>query len=287
MTPTPLLPGMRRFLYVACGLVLLAGGDLFIFTEQTDRLFGWTIASRMSASFLGAAYLSASVVEYQAARQKVWANARLGFVAVLVFTTLTLIVTLLHIGQFHFSSSHFLARLAAWFWLFIYVSVPLVMLALLRRQLRQPRHDPPRALPVPRPTLMMLGVQGATMLIIGSLLLLAPDTAAEFWPWPLTDLTARAIGAWLVAIGAAAGHALIERDAARLSVGILTYTVFGALELVNLARYGSEVHWGSPSTWVYLGFVVTILVFGAGSLVSIRTRTSERSLSLSDKRIRR
>ena len=43
--PTPLLPLMRRLLYVAAALVFLAGIPLFVFPTRTDRYFAWTIDS--------------------------------------------------------------------------------------------------------------------------------------------------------------------------------------------------------------------------------------------------
>jgi hypothetical protein len=35
--------------------VLLAGLQLFVFATETDRFFAWTIASPLTAAFLGAA----------------------------------------------------------------------------------------------------------------------------------------------------------------------------------------------------------------------------------------
>ena len=38
-------------------------------------------------------------------------------------------------------------------------------------------------------------------------LLIAPTAVMALWPWTLTALTGRAIGAWLIGLGIAAGHA--------------------------------------------------------------------------------
>ncbi len=264
---TPLLPGMRMLLWIASGLVVLAGIDLFVLTDHTDRTFAWTIDSGMTAAFLGAGYLSAFSIEYLGARRRTWADARLAVPAVLVFTLLTLIATLLHLGKFHLSSPHVLARLAAWLWLMIYVSVPLMMIVLLWRQSRLPRRDPPRTAPLPGPVVWIVGAQAATMLVVGALLFVAPDTVARVWPWPLTQLTGRAVGAWVFAVGVAAAHATIERDAVRVSIAAPAYALFGALELVAVTRYGGEMRWDSPSAWMYVVFLVTVLAMGAGGVV--------------------
>ena len=67
---------MRRLLFTAAVLVLLAGIELFAFTGRTDRFFAWTIASPLSAAFLGAGYWAAVAIEALAGRQRLWANAR-------------------------------------------------------------------------------------------------------------------------------------------------------------------------------------------------------------------
>ena len=61
---------MRRLLYVAAALVFLAGIPLFVFPERTDRYFAWTVDSRMTSVFLGAAYWSAIGLELAAARAR-------------------------------------------------------------------------------------------------------------------------------------------------------------------------------------------------------------------------
>src|SRR5207244_4892791 len=91
----PLAAGLRRLLLVASGLVFLAGVPLFLGTEHTDLYFAWTIAPPLIAAFLGAAYWASCLLELLSAREQTWARARLAVPAVLVFTTLMLVATLL------------------------------------------------------------------------------------------------------------------------------------------------------------------------------------------------
>src|SRR5258707_2712798 len=106
----PVTAGMRRMLYVAAALVFLAGIPLFLLTEHTDRFFAWTIQSHLTAAFLGAAYWASFVLEILAARQRLWTRARSAVPAVLIFTALTLVVTLLHLDRFHFNAPELLTR---------------------------------------------------------------------------------------------------------------------------------------------------------------------------------
>lgn len=135
--------GMRRMLWTAAGLVLAQGTILVAAHNATVRYFAWTIAVPVTAGFLGAGYLSAAVLEAAAARQATWQRARIAVPGVLAFTTLTLVVTLVHLAKFHLLAGAAVTRALAWGWLAIYVGVPPVLAFLWWRQAR--------AVPGPRP----------------------------------------------------------------------------------------------------------------------------------------
>ena len=257
--------GMQRLLLVAAGLVSMAGLTLFLRSEDTHRYFAWRIASPLTASSLGAAYWAALFLEILCAREKVWARARIATAGVLVFTALTLVATLIHIDRFQFDSPELPAQVAAWAWLAIYIFVPLVMVGLLVVQFRQPGTDPMRELPVPSVGLMVLATWAGVFLCLGTVLFVAPSQAHRLWAWPLTPLTSRAVGAWLVGIGVGSVHAMWERDLIRLRPGLLAIFVLGVLEFVALARYGDEVDWASAAAWLYvaaLGSFIAASLYG-------------------------
>ncbi|MBI1801488.1 MAG: hypothetical protein HYR71_07660, partial [Chloroflexi bacterium] len=107
-----------------------------------------------------------------------------------------------------------------------------------------------------------LGIHGAMMLVMGASLFVWPDAAGAVWPWKLTTLTGRAVGAWLLGIGLAAAQVTIENDWRRLVPIFAAYPVLGALQLVALARYGQEVSWGTASAAIYLLFWLSVLAVG-------------------------
>jgi len=72
------------------------------------------------------------------------------------------------------------------------------------------------------------------------------------WPWPLTALTGRAVGAWLIGIGIAAGQATWENDRFRVQAVMVSFVAFSLLQLLALARYGNELAWESLSAWLYI-----------------------------------
>jgi len=264
---------MRWLLYTAAVLVLLAGLQLFVFTGRTGTFFAWTIANPLAAAFLGGGYWASVSIEALAGRQAVWANARIAVPTVFVFTVLTLAATLLHLGQFHLGN-HFAAgtRIVTWAWLAIYVLVPLLMLIVLTVQARTPGADPPRSAPLPRWLLATLAVQAIVLLGFGVALFAAPGHAAPLWPWKLTTLVAQATGAWLISLGVAAGHSLLERDKRRLRPAAVGYILLALLQAIALARYPHQFAWGSTSGRVYLVFLGAMLLTGAVGLATLTIR---------------
>src|SRR5437879_10242348 len=203
MTTSEVPPGvkalivpMRWLLYAASALVFLAGLQLTVFTEQTATYFAWTISRPfLTAAFLGASYSAAVPVEVIAARQSTWATARVAVPAIWLFTTLTLVTTLLHFDLFHFSSPVASAQAAAWFWLAIYAGVPVAMLLIWILQLRAPGSDPPRGPPAPTWMRFLVLGQGVGVLTVAVALFLAPYAIKGGWLWGLATVTARVLGA--------------------------------------------------------------------------------------------
>src|SRR5437667_7407909 len=266
----PVIAPMRWLLYAASSLVFLAGLQLSLLTEQTDTYFAWTIAPPLTAAFLGAAYWAAVPVELIAARETVWAKARVAVPAIWLFTILTLVATLVHFDRFHLSSPIASAQGAAWFWLAIYAGVPVAMLLIGWLQIRTPGGDPPRGPPAATWMRALVLGQGVGMLAFGVGLSAIPDIIAPSWPWPLTTLTARAIGAWLIGIGVAALHANRENDVSRIRPLAGGYTAFALLELVAIARSTGNVNWSAPAAWVHLAFLLSVLPLGLLTLFQPR-----------------
>jgi hypothetical protein len=255
-------------------LTALATNQLYVLSTHTDAYFAWTIRPPLTAAFLGAGYAAGLVLVLLGLRARAWAEARIAVVTVAVFSALTLLATVLHRDRFHFGADGAVARFAAWFWLGIYIVVPLALAVLIVLQQRRPGVDPPRRDPVPLWLAGAFAVQGLIMLVVGVALYVVPSTAKTLWPWPLTPLTARAVAAWLIAFGVAAVLTMVERDVSRLAAGAVAYTVFGVLQLLALLRYGDVGRWDSPAGIVYLVVLISVVPVGATGcwLVAARAR---------------
>lgn len=265
--------GMRRLFGVAGVLVALAGIQLFVLSERTDRYFAWTIDPPLTAAFLGASYWSSVLFQASAARERLWANARVAVPTVFTFTTLTLGVTILHLDRFHLGPEfETTTRAVTWAWIAIYAVVPVVMASLWWMQSGRPGGDPPPVAPLPGWIRAIVATQSAVLGLVGAALLIAPTATAGIWPWSLTALTGRAIGAWVLSLAVAAGHALVENCARRLRPAALGYIGFSVLQAWALFRYPEDFSWTSLPGVAYLVFLVSTLVVGITALQLNRPR---------------
>lgn len=269
--PEPLLRQTRVLLRVFSVLTCTAFVVLFLLATRTDQWFAWTIEPPATAAFLGAAYGAGCVLVLLAQRGRPWSGVRIPFLTVLVFTVLTLVATLAHLDRFHLDAAAPVPRFAAWFWLAVYVGVPPAMLVAWRRQEARGARQP-AAQRVPRALAVVLSVQAAALLVVATVLFVAPGRAGDLWPWELTPLTARVVAAWLGAFAVGTVVALRDGDLRRLELAAWAYVVLAAGELVVLARYAAVVRWDAPAAWGYLVFAVSVLACSAVVLSAVRRR---------------
>lgn len=257
----PFLNGLRS--PVVSPLTRFAIGlPLVLLTTETARTFAWTIEPPMTAGFLGANYWASAVLAVLAARESVWANGRVSVSVALVFAPLTTLATLIHLEQFHLDTFY------GWFWVAAYAIYPIQLAFFLRRQLAAPGGDPPRERPLATWVRVLWGVHAVALIPLGIALFVAPTWAGDLWPWPITPLSARVIGVWLLAFGVLAAHSLVENDLRRVRAGLLGAPFLGAMQVVMLVRFGDVLAWDAASAWIYVVFVASFFVLGAYGLVA-------------------
>jgi hypothetical protein len=260
-------PGMRTLLASFAALTALATGALYVLAENTSETFAWTIDPPLTAAFIGAGYAAGFVLVVLSLRDPVWAHSRVAVLTIFVFVVLTLVATLLHINRMHFDDDFggldALAKGAAWFWLVVYVVIPVAMAVLLVRQERTPGEDPPPNHPVPVALRFALALESAVLLVVGALIYLDPTTAAWVWPWDMPPFTARVVAAWLLAFGLATALAAVAGDLRRLRTAAIAYTVFGVLVLIAVARFPGTLDWDAAPTWIFVAMAVAVVLTGA------------------------
>lgn len=259
-------------LLVTGGLLVLAGVSTFVLAERTEDYFAWTIQPPLTAAFMGGSYWATIALVVLAARAPDWAHARIAVPATLGFAALILLATFLHFDRFHQQ------RPITWAWVAIYAVIPPLIAVFALREARAAREDPARVAPLPRWLRLAVLAQGLTMLSLGLGLFVAPTVVDVVWPWSLTPLTGRVVGAYLVGLALGALHSVVENDWRRVRPAAAATGLFGALQLVNVARFGGTFDWGDARTWAYCALLLLLLALGVEALR--RARESSRATTV-------
>ena len=253
------------FTFGVIPLLLIAGAQLFILSEQTDLYFAWTIPLPFTAAFMGAGYWAALAHAFIIARNPSWDQIRVSIPAGLTATTLLLIATLLHLSQFHLDSPNLLTRFVTWVWIVVYVVTPPIFLYFFVTQLRKSESDKENPAPFPgwvRGGYYLLAAFG---LIAGIGLFFFPGNFMSMWAWPLKPLASRAVGAWMTTFGVASASLAIENDRESGAGTMTSLLAFCVLQVVVIFRYSSSMDFVNPLTWGYVLFLLFgIVVNGVG-----------------------
>ncbi len=261
--------GTRRLLVAFAVLTLLAVLQLLVLADVADRYWAWTIRTELTAAFLGAAYGGGFVLSVASLRERNWSRIRVPVITVTAFTWLTAVATVIHLHRLHLVDGGPFARVVAWIWLAVYLVIPVVSLVVVVRQERR-RGEEPVLRPMGDGLTVTLAVQGAVLLGAGVLLYLGgmtvhhaePRSAAAFWPWALTPLSAQVVGSWLIALALAAGLAIRQGDLGRLRVSAATYAAFGVFECVAVIWYWPQVDRHDAWLWLWLLVLGAIVLTG-------------------------
>jgi hypothetical protein len=198
---------------------------------------------------LGSAYLGGAWFFVCAARARSWHTVKAGFVPVAVFASLMGIATIVHWNRFHHG------HVAFWLWVLLYFTTPLLIVVVWLRNRRYDVPADPDELLLSVPAARVLAAVGVLALVVGLFLYLLPAAAMALWPWSLTPLTSRVLGA-VTCLGLAGIGALVDR---RWSSARLPFQVAGVMLtaiLVAGVRARAEVDPGNLLTWLLAaGFV--------------------------------
>ena len=240
--------------------LLVAFGILYGLPGRTAQLWAWPIASRMTSMLLASAYLGGCYFFLRVVLvERRWAAVRAGFVSVALFASLLGVATVIHWDKF----SH--AKVAFWVWAALYFTAPFLVVAAWVANDRYAARPAPGDARLGRGVAWSVVGVSALAALTGLFLFVAPRVGVEVWPWPLTPLTARVVGATFC-LGAAGLVVLVDDrwDALR-SMREVQLVMFG-LVLVAAVRARHEFLPGRPLTWLMgVGFVALLLA----SLVSL------------------
>ena len=247
------LPETRVLAVVIAPFLLLAFAVLVPSPTHTRTLFAWEIKPTMSPMVLGSVYLGGAYFFVRVATARKWHSVAGGFVPVGTFATLMGVTTVLHWSRFIHGN------VAFWLWVALYFSTPLLVFGVFFRNQREYSRedaDDLRLSPVAASGLVFVGLAAAGSAM---LMYLFPSQAVRAWPWHLTPLTARVLGA-IFALGSAAIGAAWERRWSAARIPVQVACIMLVLLLIAGARAHAEFDTGNALTWLLLvGFSASTL----------------------------
>jgi hypothetical protein len=226
---------------------------LYLFPADTQRLFAWTIKPTMTPMVLASAYLGGFYFFCRVPFVTRWATLKTGFLSVALFASLLGVATVLHWDKFNHG------HLAFWLWAGLYFVAPFLVVAawLNNRRFSAPPAAGERRLS--GATRWVIGFIGVTALATGILLFALPDQMIPLWPWALTPLTCRVMGA-IFCLGSAGIGVIADPRWINVKLMLQVELIMLTLILVAVVRATGEFFTERPMTWVmFIGFIAVIL----------------------------
>jgi hypothetical protein len=252
------LPYTRGLSLFITPFLVVAFVILYLFPDHTARLWAWAIPVRMTSMVLASAYLGGAYFFLRVQRERQWHSMAVGFLAVTTFASLLGVATLLHWDKF---LHH---HVAFWLWAGLYFTAPFLVIGawIVNRRYAAPTLAVDVLLrPVER---AVVAVVGAAALVQGIVMFVTPSSVIDLWPWPLTPLTCRVIGA-VFCLGCAGIGAWRDPRWTSVRLMLQVEVVMLVLMLVAAVRARDEMIAGRALTWPLLAGVLLMLA-GSGYL---------------------
>lgn len=258
----PLNPPLPKFLHlvtwIECGVVFAAAAVLFFLPALGRDIWAWP-AAPYNARYIGAIYFAALLPLLVSAVSGRWSPGRVVLWMIFTFTTTIMLAMCAHADRFDW------ARPATWAFWFLYLFLPLNSAYYLVRL---------RALALPHAEPLGPAQVGLVRLIIGAsalyglALLLVPQRATAFWPWPVDAFHGRVYAATFItpAVGAAV---LLRRGtpaefrcvgATLVTLGLMAIVAVGwTSAVVPAERKVDYARWGA---WAFLALNAAAVAAG-------------------------
>jgi hypothetical protein len=253
-----MLPETRLLAAVICPVLIVAFCVLYPVPSDTDSLFAWEIEPTLTPMVLAAAYLGGAYFFLRAWQTSSWHTVKVGFVAVCLFASALGLATIIHWDKFNHS------HIAFWLWAGLYFTTPFAVLTVLLRNRAVEGPADPHELRLSPAVRALMGLTGVSSVCLGLFLYLAPSSAQDVWPWELTDLTARVVGAVFL-LGVAGVGVYLDPRWSTTRLILRVECVMVALILVAAVRAHDQLDSSRPLTWV-LGIGLTSVLLGSAVL---------------------
>ncbi|MGZ8763419.1 MAG: hypothetical protein ACXW2Y_08860 [Acidimicrobiia bacterium] len=238
----------------------------FFEPAEMDADFTWAFLPPLHARFVASLYLFGGVYMAGCLFARYRAQVQPGPIAVVIFTSLLLLITLLNPKAFDYDLA------PPWVWTMSYVIYPILGI-ILAWFTRGPASTPGVALP--RWAQTFLVVQAVVFAIAGVALLTAPGMMVDLWPWPITKGLAQFYGGPFVAY-AYCSWAYSRRETWTEVKTIVPAMFAFTFATVVVSLVHRELFSASDlSTWVWFavfgGATVVLMAMGASMIMADRS----------------
>jgi hypothetical protein len=187
-----------------------------------------------------------------------WNVVKTGFLSVTLFASLLGVATILHWDKFNHR------HVAFWLWAGLYFTAPILVFGgwLANRRFAAPaRAEEGRLGAISR---WVVGLLGLLALGQGMVMFVAPSQVIQIWPWMLTPLTCRVVGA-IFCLGSAGIAVLVDPRWTTAKLMLQVESLMVTLMLIGAVRARAQFDTGRPLAWVLLGGFLAVLL-GSGYL---------------------
>ncbi|MEN8042201.1 MAG: hypothetical protein ABFR95_11920, partial [Actinomycetota bacterium] len=125
---------------------------------------------------------------------------------------------------------------------------------------------PERLAILPRAYQLALAVFGAAAGLLGLVMIATPSLVVGVASFPLTALTARTIGGWVLAMGGVFLTMAWENDRDRVRPAAVAAVATPILLAIGTIRYWDQFTWGTTG-WIYAAVLVVIGLLGVLGLI--------------------
>lgn len=248
---------------------------LYLRPTETGALFAWQINSPMTAMMLGAIYIGGAYYFVRVLGAQRWHWVKIGLLPVTVFASFLGIATLLHWDRFNHTHISFIT------WAALYFTTPFLVAATwLHNRVTDPGTPDSDDAMLPQPVRVVMGAIGAASFLVSIVLFVQPQFMIELWPWMLTPLTARVVGA-MFALGLTALGLGLERRWSGVRLILQAQIFMMVMVLTATIRAWGEFDQSRPSTWLFVdGLIFVIVVSGVFYVYMERQRGGKTAPAL-------
>jgi hypothetical protein len=202
----------------------------------------------LHARFLGAMYLSGTVLMIGGIAARHWREVRVVTLMLALWTGMLGVVSVWHLDAFDWS------RLQTWIWFFAYIDFPLIALWIAWARRRETSvADISRQSRPSYGLRIYLNLQGIVALLLALCCLLAPGFTARIWPWPIKLLLAQIYGAPFLSFGVGSFYAAFQNDWDEVRIVMLGTLTFTLSVLLASLLHAQLFDRHSPSAWIWFG----------------------------------